>query len=145
MTQANHADQFFALLEDEDVDFLGANTHPDVPVLTYRWSKNDTVAQVPLNKLIEVAKLVMEELGLRRVVSEGHHLRGDTADQRVKMSVLSSSGHSMYILMTAGMPGEREKAQKVNRKIALRLEERICNQQSGQSACQSLEGKEPRE
>ncbi len=126
MTQAEQVDQFFALLEDEDVDFLGSNSHQDVPVLTYRWSKNEAVARCSLERLVQVGREVMEEAGMKRIVSREHHLRGDTdTGQRVKMTVLRSGGRAMYLLMTAGLPGTREKAKSINHDLAARIERRV--------------------
>ena len=130
MTRSERVDEFFSLLEDEDVDFRGGQAHTDVPVLTYRWSKNDAIADASLERLMEVGELIMEEMGLRRVVSADHHLRGDTENQRVKMTVLKCGKRSMYLLMTAGMPGQRDEAKRLNQEIAQRLEERIRNEQS---------------
>ncbi len=112
-------DRFFAMTEDRDVDFVGSNEHPDVPVLTYRWCRNDPIADCSVEQLVDAGEQGMRRMGLKRVSRHEHHLRGDTATgQRVKMTVLKSGRRSMYLLMTAGMPGTREMAKEINAQLA---------------------------
>lgn len=123
MAKPEDIDRFFAMLEDHDVDFAGSNDHADVPVLTYRWCRNELVADCPVPTLIEAGEKSMQEMGLKRVVSQENHLRGDSeTGQRVKMTVLRSDKRSMYLLMTAGLPGTREKAKEINAGLAKRIE-----------------------
>lgn len=118
-------DAFFTLLGDEDVDFLGDSVRPDVPVLTYRWSKSDAVAKLSLDDLLARGQAAMTEVGLTNLRTSGHHLRGDSdTGQRTKMTVLNADGRTMYMLMTAGMPGTRLQAKQINRQLAARIEKR---------------------
>lgn len=123
MTQTEEIDGFFALFEDNEVEFPGINDHRDVPVLVYRWSHSKAIADCPTETLLEAGLNSMKDLGLKRVVSQGHHLRGDTNDgQRVKMTVLRIGRRSLYLLMTAGMPGTRREAKAVNAQLANRID-----------------------
>lgn len=123
MTQTEEIDGFFALFEDNEVEFPGINDHQDVPVLVYYWSHSKAIADCPIGTLLEAGLKSMRDLGLKRVVSQGHHLRGDTNDgQRVKMTVLRIGRRSLYLLMTAGMPGTRREAKAVNAKLANRID-----------------------
>ena len=116
-------DRFFAMMEDRDVDFVGNNEHPDVPVLTYHWCRNDEIAACSVEQLVVAGEQSMHELGLQRVIRHEHHLRGDTeTGQRVKMTVLRSGPRSMYLLMTAGMPGTRELAKAITARLATAIE-----------------------
>ncbi|MDA1052418.1 MAG: hypothetical protein O3C40_18320 [Planctomycetota bacterium] len=115
-------DDCFALM-GEDVDFIGDIVHRDVPVLTYRWSKSEAIARTTPSELLRRGRDVMQRLGLTRIRSQGRHLRGDsTTGQRVKMTVMRCGKESMYMLMTAGMPGTRHQAQALNRQLASLLE-----------------------
>ncbi len=77
-----------------------------------------------MQTLVDAGLKSMEELGLRNVVCQKHHLRGDTeTGQRVKMTVVRSKLRTMYLLMTAGMPGTREQAKEINSKLARRIEQ----------------------
>ena len=117
-------DQFFAMVEDHDVDFVGSDEHSEVPVLTYRWCRNDPIAGCSVEQLVDAGEQGMRTIGLKRVVRHEHHLRGDTGTgQRVKMTVLKSGRRSMYLLMTAGMPGTREMAKELNAQLAKEIEE----------------------
>jgi hypothetical protein len=123
MTGTDEIDRFFAMIEDQDVDFVGNNDFPDVPVLTYRWCRNETVADCAVSTLVDAGEQSMKDAGLKRVVRERHHLRGDSdTGQRVKMTVVRSKLRTMYVLMTAGMPGTREKAKEINLQLAQRIE-----------------------
>jgi hypothetical protein len=124
MTTTDEIDKFFETIEDHDIDFAGADDHTDVPVLTYRWCRNKIVARCPLQKLIEFGQKSMHDLGLKRVVCQGNHMRGDTSTgQRVKMTVLKNGQGSMYLLMTAGMPGTRDKARDINARLSKQIEQ----------------------
>lgn len=115
-------DDCFALM-GEDVDFIGDIVRRDVPVLTYRWSRSGTVARTAPSELLQRGRDAMQRLGLIRIRWEGRHLRGDSAEgQRVKMTVLRRGKESMYMLMTAGMPGTRHQAKALNRQLANLLE-----------------------
>ena len=117
MAESEDIDAFFSLTEDHDVDFAGVTTKSDVPVLSYSWSKNDVVAEASLSQLIQAGSEVMEDLGLKHIVRDGRHLRGDTKEQRVKMTVLKSGKRSMFVIMTAGMPGTRKQTKELTRKL----------------------------
>ncbi len=123
MPSNEQLDQFFAMLEDHDVDFAEHGTHNDVPVLTYRWCRNESISSCSVRELVDICEQSMRGQGLKRVVREGHHLRGDTdTGQRVKMTVVRSGQRTMYLLMTAGMPGTRSEAKEINAKLAKRIE-----------------------
>lgn len=123
MTNTEKVDDFFAMLEDHDVDFTGKNEHEDVPVLTYRWCRNETIAACSVEALVEAGEQSMQAMSLKRVVRHGHHLRGDSeSGQRVQMTVLKSGRRSMYLLMTAGLPGTREKAKTLNAQLSEQIE-----------------------
>ena len=124
MTKHDDLEQFFAMAEDQDFDFLRSNASPDVPVATYRWCRNDTVSGCPVRTIVEPGEKSMKEAGLKRVVCHDNHLRGDTnTGQRVKMTVLRSGQSSMYLLITAGMPGTRDEAKEINARLAQRIEQ----------------------
>ena len=126
MTRNDDIDKFFAMAEDQDFDFVGSNDHKDVPVVTYRWCRNDLVSGCPVRTIVEAGEKSMKEAGLKRVVCHDNHLRGDTnTGQRVKMTVLRSGQQSMYLLITAGMPGTRDEAKEINARLAKRIE-RLC-------------------
>ena len=126
MTKHDDIDKFFALAEDQDFDFVGSNEHQDVPVVTYRWCRNDAVSGCLVRTIVEAGEKSMKEAGLMRVVCHDNHLRGDTnTGQRVKMTVLRSGQQSMYLLITAGMPGTRDEAKEINARLAKRIE-RLC-------------------
>lgn len=117
-------DDLFALI-GEDVDFLGDIVRADVPVLAYRWSNSDSIADVAPATVVNWGRDAMDELGLTNIRWQGLHLRGDSAKgQRVKMTVLNLHGESTYVLMTAGMPGTRKEAKEINRQLAERIERR---------------------
>lgn len=112
-------DHFFEMLEDRDVDFVGANEHPDVPVLTYRWCRKEVTAGCSVRELVDAGEQGMRKMGLKRVVRHEHHLRGDTeTGQRVKMTVLKGARGSMFLVMTAGMPGTRNKAKEITAQLS---------------------------
>tara|TARA_R110002072_G_scaffold302970_1_gene490476 strand:- start:10713 stop:11117 length:405 start_codon:yes stop_codon:yes gene_type:complete len=128
MIHTEEIDGFFALFEDHDVEFPGINDHHDVPVLVYRWCRNKAIADCSVDLLIEVGVKSMKALGLKRVVTHGHHLRGDTdTGQRVKMTVIRIGHHSMYLLMTAGLPGTRSEAKAVNTRLAQSIDRQAAN------------------
>jgi len=111
------------MVEDQDFDFVGSNDDRDVPVVTYRWCRNDAVAACPVQAIVKAGETSMKELGLRRVVCQENHLRGDTnTGQRVKMTVLRSGRQNMYLPITAGMPGTRVEAKQINAELAMRIE-----------------------
>lgn len=117
-------EDLFALI-GEDVDFIGDIVRTDVPVLTYRWSNSDLIADVEPLTLLKWGRDAMDDLGLSNVRWQGLHLRGDSSTgQRTKMTVLSSRGESTYVLMTAGLPGTRKEAKEINRQIAEIIERR---------------------
>jgi len=117
MTEAEDFDSFFSLTEDHDVDFTGHAEQDHVPVLSYSWSKGDVVAEASLSQLIQAGSEVMEDMGLKHIVRDGRHLRGDTDEQRIKMTTLKSGKRSMFIVMTAGLPGTRKKTKELTRKF----------------------------
>lgn len=123
MTQNDEIDDFFSMVVDDHVDFAGNNDHDDVPVLTYRWCRNSAVADCPVTTLVEIGRQSMVDAGLKRIVCEGHHLRGDTqTGQRVKMTVVRGSQRTMYLLMTAGLPGTRKFAKEATNQISRNIE-----------------------
>ena len=128
MTRTEEIDGFFALFEDQDVEFPGVNDHKDVPVLVYRWCRTKAVADCPVETLVEFGLKSMKTIGLKRVVMHGNHLRGDTeTGQRVKMTIPRIGKHSMYLLMTAGMPGTRSEAKAVNARLAQSIEKLVAS------------------
>lgn len=129
MTRTEEIDGLFALFEGHDVEFPGINDHKDVPVLVYHWCRSKAVVACPVETLVDLGLKSMKALGLKRVVMHGHHLRGDTdTGQRVKMTVLKSGHHSMYLLMTAGMPGTRPEAKDVNARLAKCIDRLVAEQ-----------------
>ncbi|MDA0588662.1 MAG: hypothetical protein O2820_12435 [Planctomycetota bacterium] len=74
-------------------------------------------------KLVDAGEQAMRAMGLKRVDKSGHHLRGDTeTGQRVKMTAIKGARGSMFLLMTAGMPGTREKAKQITSQLATQIE-----------------------
>jgi len=117
MSEIEDLDKFFSLTEDHDVDFAGHSADSQVPVLSYSWAKNAAIADATLGQLIQAGSEVMEDMGLKHIVRDGTHLRGDTGEQRMKMTVLKCGKRSMFIVMTAGLPGTRMKTKELTRKF----------------------------